>query len=291
MNEVRCVVDAQAGTGESPVWDDNFHLLYWTDIPGRKLHRFDPSTGHDAVWDMPGEVGTVALRTMGGVVLAMRHGFYSFEFMDPTPQLLAAIEGEPATNQLNDGRVDREGRLWCGTANHAAREPTGAMYCLDTAHRVIKKFGGVDLSNTLCWSPDAKTMYHADSFSWKIQAWDFDAATGAVANPRTFIEIPRDEEGFSDGATVDAEGCLWVAHWGRGRVKRYDPSGQLMQAIQLPVTNITCPCFGGRDLTTLYVTTAAGRLSDAQRAEQPQAGGLFAIETEIEGLPENRYRG
>lgn len=290
MSEVRCVVDAKAQIGESAVWDDRYHLLYWLDIEGRKVHRFDPSTGHDAVWDMPGPAGSLALRAIGGVVLAMEHGFYIFEFMDPTPQLVAKIVGEPATNRLNDGRADPAGRFWAGTANHAKREPTGAMYCLDTKGKVEKKFGNIDISNSLCWSPDGKTMYHADSFTWKIQAYDFDPETGAVANPRTFIEIPR-EEGFSDGATVDAEGCLWAAHWGHGHVNRYDPSGRLIHTIQLPVTNITCPCFGGRDLTTLYVTSATFRLSDEQRAQQPLAGGLFAIETTVKGLPEHRFLG
>lgn len=290
MSEVRCVVDAKAQIGESAVWDDRYHLLYWLDIEGRKVHRYDPSTGHDAVWDMPGPAGSLALRAIGGVVLAMQHGFYIFEFMDPTPYLVATIEGEPATTRLNDGRADPAGRFWAGTANHAKREPTGAMYCLDAEGRVEKKFGNIDISNSLCWSPDGKTMYHADSFTWKIQAYDFDAETGSATNPRTFIDIPR-EEGFSDGATVDADGCLWVAHRGHGHVKRYDPNGRLIHTIQMPVTNITCPCFGGRDLTTLYVTSATFRLSDEQRAQQPLAGGLFAIETTVKGLPEHRYWG
>jgi sugar lactone lactonase YvrE len=291
MSEVRCVVDGHAGIGESPVWDEQYHLLYWVDIPAKKLHRFDPSTGHDAVWDMPKEPGAVALRGRGGVVLAMRDGFYGFDFMDPTPQLLALVEGEPATNRLNDGRVDAAGRFWSGSVNEANRDPTGALYCLGTDRKIERKFGGIGCSNSLCWSPDGTTMYHADSFTWQVRAWDFDAATGAIANPRIFIDVPHEEEGFTDGATVDAEGCLWAAHWGRGRVKRYDPTGRLMHTIQLPVTNLTCPCFGGRDLTTLYVTSATFRLTDEQRAQQPQAGGLFAIETEVKGLPEQRFAG
>lgn len=289
MSEARCVVDAHAATGESPVWDDNYHLLYWTDIPGRKLHRFDPSTGHDAVWDMPGEVGAVALRAGGGVVLAMRHGFYSFEFMDPNPALLAPIVGEPEGNRLNDGRVDSEGRFWSGTFN-PRREPNGTLYCLDTERRVTSKLGNIGCSNSLCWSPDAKTMYHADSFAGKIQAWEFDAASGAIAKPRLLIEVPP-EQGAPDGAVVDAEGCLWVAQIGSGQVVRYDPDGARMHAIAFPTLDVTCPCFGGRDLTTLYVTSAAFRLAAAERAEQPLAGGLFAIETDIKGLPEKRYRG
>lgn len=289
MTEIRCVVEAQAETGESPVWDDNYHLLYWTDIPGRKLHRFDPSTGHDAVWDMPGEVGAVALRASGGVVLAMRHGFYGFDFMEPTPWLLAPLAGEPEGNRLNDGRVDAEGRFWCGTFN-PSREPTGALYCLDGNRDVMRKRGDIGCSNALCWSPDGKTMYHADSFAGKIQAWDFDPSTGAIANPRLFVEMAPDE-GAPDGAVVDAEGCLWVAQIGGGRVIRYDSDGKPIQTIALPVRDVTCPCFGGRDLTTLYVTSGAFRVPASERAAQPLAGGLFAIETEVAGLPENRFGG
>jgi sugar lactone lactonase YvrE len=290
MTEVRCVVDAGAEIGESPVWDERYHLLYWIDIPGRKLHRFDPHTGVDAVWEMPAEPGAIGVRRSGGVVLAMRHAFYGFDFMDPEPALLARVADEPGTNRLNDGRVDRMGRFWSGTVNEQDREPTGALYCLDAAGRVTRRLDGIACSNSLCWSPDGKVMYHADSFAWQIRAWDFDAATGTIANPRPFIEIPR-EEGFSDGATVDADGCLWAAHWGHGHVKRYDPEGKLMHTIALPVTNITCPCFGGPDFTTLYVTTAHFRLDAAARAAQPLAGGLFAIEVDVKGLPEPKYAG
>lgn len=290
MTDIECVVPAGAEIGESPVWDEQFHLLYWVDIPGKRLHRFDPHTGHDAVWPMPQEPGAVALRAAGGVVLAMRTGFYTFDFMTPEPQLLAPLAGEPETNRLNDGRVDPAGRFWSGTVNEASRDTTGALYCLDENAHVSRKLDAIACSNSLCWSPDGKTMYHADSFTWQIMAYDFDVATGAFANPRTFVDIPR-EEGFSDGATIDAEGCLWAAHWGQGHIKRYDPEGKLMQTVQLPVTNVTCPCFGGRELTTLYVTTATFRLTDAQRAEQPLAGGLFAIDVGIAGLPEKRYVG
>ena len=290
MSEIECVAPAGAAIGESAVWDEKFHLLYWVDIPGKTLHRFDPWTKHDAVWGLPEEAGAVALSASGGVMLAMRSGFYRFDFVAPEPTLVARLEGEPPTNRLNDGRIDPAGRFWSGSVNEANRDPTGALYCLDTSHRITRKLGEISCSNTLCWSPDGKTMYHADSFTWRVHAWDFDAEAGAIANPRLFIEVPRDE-GLPDGATVDAEGCVWIAHWGHGHLKRYDPAGEPMRTVQLPVTNITCPAFGGHDLGTLYVTSATFRLSEEQRAAQPLAGGLFAVDPEVKGLPEKRYRG
>jgi sugar lactone lactonase YvrE len=290
VSEIECVVMAGAGLGESPVWDDKYHLLYWVDISGKKLHRFDPYTKHDIAWDMPHEPGAVALCDGGGVTLAMRHGFYWFGFMDPNPTPVAALPDEPATNRLNDSRVDPAGRFWAGTVNEAGREPTGALYCLDAKHRIEKKIDAISCSNSLCWSPDGKIMYHADSFARIVHRWAFDAATGAIADRRVLIEVPPDA-GIPDGAAVDSEGCLWIAHWGPGEVRRYDPEGKLMRAIKLPTTNVTCPCFGGRDLTTLYVTSATFRLSDQDRARQPLAGGLFALEAGVKGLPEKRYRG
>ncbi len=290
MSAVECVIPAGAELGESALWDDKHHLLYWVDIPAKKLHRYDPYSGHDAVWDMPSEPGAVGLRQAGGVVLALRAGFHIFDFTDPMPRRVAPLQGEPTTNRLNDGRVDPAGRFWSGTVNEVDREASGALYCLDTKGRVEKKIGGIACSNSLCWSPDGKTMYHADSFAWTIWAWDFDAATGAIANRRVFLDIPRDRA-FSDGATVDAEGCLWAAHWGDGTVKRYDPEGKFMRAIEFPATNLTCPAFGGRDLTTLYVTSARYRLTKEQLAAQPLAGGVFAADAGVKGLPENRYLG
>jgi len=289
MSDIECVVPARAGIGECPVWDDRNHLLYWTDIPGKKLHRFDPYSKHDADWDMPEELGALGLREGHGLVLALRSGFFIMEFIRPAPFAIAPLRGEPAGNRLNDGRVDPAGRFWSGTVNEQNRDPTGALYCLHSDLRVEKKLAGIACSNSLCWSPDGKTMYHADSFAWRIEAWDFDVASGAIANRRPFIEIPRDE-GFSDGATIDAEGCLWAAHWGHGHLKRYDPKGKLMRTIELPVTNITCPAFGGANLDMLYVTSATFRLTDEQRAAQPLAGGLFALDPGVKGLPEKRFK-
>jgi xylono-1,5-lactonase len=289
VSDSRCVVAAGAEIGGSPVWDDHYHLLYWVDTPGRKLHRFDPHTGVDVAWDMPQEPGAVALRRAGGVMLALRDGFYAFDFMDPEPALLARLAAEPAANRLNGGRIDPAGRFWSGTVTPSG-EPAGALYCLDPDHRVERKLGDIAGADALCWSPDGKVMYQANGFSREIRAWDFDAATGAIARPRPFAELPG-EEGFADGATVDAGGCLWVAHRGAACVRRYDPEGKPMATIFLPVTNVTCPCFGGPDLTTLYVTSATFGLTAMARAAQPMAGGLFAIDTDITGRVEERYAG
>jgi len=290
MTDIDCVVKAGAQIGESSIWDEKHHLLYWVDIPAKKLHRYEPESKYDAVWQLPEEPGAVALRASGGVVLAMRSGFYAFPFNRPDPILLARLEGEPKTNRLNDGRIDPAGRFWSGSVNEANRDPTGALYCLGLDHKIEKKIAEIGCSNSLCWSLDGKTMYHADSFTWRINAYDFDAATGAIANRRIFIDVPRDE-GLPDGATVDAEDCLWVTHWGHGHLKRYDPKGALMTSIQMPVTNITCPAFGGRNLDVIYVTSATFRLTPEQKAQQPLAGGLFAVHAGVKGVVEKRYRG
>ena len=288
MEKISCVLDAAAITGESPVWDEKRARLYWVDIPGQKIHRFDPATGTDEVWPTPEPVGALGLRERGGLVLALKSGFYFFDLASGKASPVALID-EPDSNRLNDGRVDPAGRFWAGSMNERGRGKIAALYCLNHDLTCEKKIGGIALSNTLCWSPDGRVMYHADTLERKISAWDFDAATGAIGNQRLFIDVPPGE-GVPDGATVDAEAYLWVAHWGTGHLNRYNPSGKLVRTIQLPVTNITCPAFGGAGLDILYVTSATAALNAAQRAAQPQAGGLFAIEAGVRGLPEKRAR-
>ena len=137
----------------------------------------------------------------------------------------------------------------------------------------------------LCWSPDNKIIYFADTRARVIWAFDFDLANGTLANKRVFVDL-KTRPGRPDGATVDTEGCVWIAEYGGGRVVRYTPSGLVDTIINLPVANATCPAFGGTDYRTLFITTAAQRLTDNELKEQPMAGGLFSCEVGIAGLPE-----
>jgi sugar lactone lactonase YvrE len=290
MTEVTCALHAHALLGEAPLWDAAEQALYWVDVKRGEVHRFDPATGRDARWIVAEDVGSLAVREAGGLVVAMRSGFH---FLDPATGRTTPIvnpEPERGENRFNDGKPDRQGRFWAGSMHDPETRPTGGLYRLDPDRSCRRLVDGLVCSNGLCWSPDGRTMYHADTVYRTVWAWDFDPDRGEIANRRTFIEVPA-ADGAPDGATVDAEGCLWLAHWDGWRLTRYDPIGRIERVVMLPVQRPTCPAFGGPDLDVLYVTSASINFSAAERARQPLAGGILALDPGIRGLPEARFRG
>ena len=250
--DVRCVVPAGAVLGEGALWDVAEQALYWVDIKGRRVHRYDPRRDQDQQWPVAEDVGSMAVRAGGGLVLALRSGFH---FFDPqTGRTTAAAEPEPerVENRFNDGKTDRQGRFWAGSMHNPETRPTGGLYRLDADLSWRRLIDGIVVSNALCWSPDGRTMYHTDTPTRIVSAWDFDPANGDIANRRTFVRVP-DGEGYPDGATVDADGFVWIAHWDGWRVTRYDPTGRVERVVNLPVQRPTCPAFGGANLDVLYV--------------------------------------
>ena len=191
---------------------------------------------------------------------------------------------------FNDGKCDRRGRFWTGTMDRETHRPLGALYRVDTDFSVHRMDGGVTLSNGMGWSPDDRTMYYCDSRPGVVHAYDYDIATGGIANKRLFIDF-RERGGHPDGCTVDAEGGLWIAEIGAGRVVRFDPSGREVATVKLPVTRPTSVAFGGPGLRTLFVTSMRLGLTEAETAAQPDAGCIFAAEPGMAGLPEPRFAG
>jgi L-arabinonolactonase len=290
VTDVRCVLRADAVLGEGALWDVAERVLYWVDIKGRSVHRFDPASGGDRRWPVAEDVGSLAVRAGGGLVLALRSGFHFFDPATGRATPVALPEPERTENRFNDGKTDRQGRFWAGSMHDPETKPTGALYRLDADLSCARLIDGVVCSNALCWSPDSRTMYHADTCARTVWAWDFDASSGEVANRRTFVQVPE-SEGAPDGATVDADGFVWLAHWNGWRVTRYDPRGRVARVVPLPVQRPTCPAFGGPDLDVLYVTSATIGLSPEERAQQPWAGGLLALDPGARGLAEQRFSG
>ena len=286
MTEIVCVVDAKCLLGEGTLWDPAAGVLWWVDIWGKAIHRYDPGTGHDEVFPTPDHVGCVGVRAKGGLVISMATGFH---FFDPAAGRFTAIadpEADLPDNRFNDGKTDRQGRFWSGTVFEAPGKTlqfTGSLWRLDpdlTCHRMVT---GIAASNGLAFSPDSRTLYYADSQGGFVWAWDFDPASGEIENRRVFIDF-RSTGGCADGATVDADGCYWVTLPITGLVARYDPAGRRMRTILLPTDLPTCCEFGGPDLDILYVTTATLRRPASELAHQPLAGGLFAIDAGVKGL-------
>ena len=262
--------------GEGPVWDASRGRLVWVDILAGYVHALDPATGARTWFEAGDSLGAVGLTRSGRLVLALADGF---ALADHDGERLARVPGFSVDRnaiRFNDGKPDPWGNFCAGTmAWDESGNPPGSLYRLAPDGTVTELFGGVGLSNGLDWTDDRRLFYYADSNSGRVDQFDTDPDTGALAARRPFVTVPE-ADGIPDGLTLDAEGCVWLAVWGSGELRRYTPAGQLDTVVRLPARQVTSAAFGGPDLGTLYVTCAWEGLSPADRAEQPHAGDIFA---------------
>jgi sugar lactone lactonase YvrE len=291
MTEVTCVLDAKAELGECPVWSAEEQALYWIDSYAPALHRLDPATGASTRWALPRRVGSFGLRKSGGAVLALRDGFHLLDFDTGDLSFVAAPDERVPGTRFNDGKVSPDGRFWAGTMDeeHLSR-PIGALYRLDpdgSLHRMVR---GLVVSNGLAWSADGRTMFHSDSKGKVVWAYDYDPADGTIANRRVLAR-PTEEIGRPDGAATDTEGFYWSAGISAGVLNRWASDGRLDRRIPLPCSNPTMPCFGGPDLTTIFVTSLRHDVPADVLAARPLSGGIFAVEVDVPGVPVSRFKG
>jgi sugar lactone lactonase YvrE len=290
MNRLECVWDAHAALGEGPLWSMKKQALYWVDILNHRLHRYSPS-GEQRTWQFDQEISCVAERADAeGLIVALRHGFAGFNPATEELVPLAQLEAHIPTNRFNDGKCDRFGRFWAGTMDFDAQRSTGSLYRLSPDLHYAKMDSDYVVTNGPTWSPDDKTMYHNDSVNGRVYAFDYDLESGEISNKRLFLRFSK-EDGSPDGMTTDAEGGLWIAHWGAGKITRHDAEGKVLQTVALPCSQVTSCAFGGPNLRTLYITTAAAGLSRQQLEHEPSAGGLFAVDLDVAGIPANPFRG
>ena len=285
-------LDARALLGEGPIWDARIQVLYWVDIMGYKVHVFNPATGQDRAIDVGQPVGTVVPRRSGGVMAALRDGFAALDIETGELTPIADPEAHLPGNRFNDGKCDPAGRFWAGTMRIAEdQKGAGSLYRLDPDLSVHKMWTNITVANGIAWSHDAKTMYYIDTPTQRVVAFDYNVATGDIADPRPVIHTPNGPGG-PDGMTIDAEGMLWVAYWGGWRVVRWDPAtGEALAIIELPVERVTAPWFGGPNLDELYITSARIGLSDDALAQQPHAGGIFVARPGVRGLAAFEFAG
>ncbi|MDX2104559.1 MAG: SMP-30/gluconolactonase/LRE family protein [Alphaproteobacteria bacterium] len=292
MVEITCIVDAKARVAEGPVWDEQASVLWWTNIYGQTLNRYDPATGVNQAFDVGEPLGSFALRAAGGVLLACKSGFYTFDPATRQKTLVVDPEPDRPNHRLNDGRCDRAGRFWCGSMPDPILDrPTGALHRLDPDGTTRPMVKGALISNGLAFSPDNRTLYFADSWTAVRTVWafDFDLTSGTLGTRRVFIDT-RDLPGRPDGAAVDADGCYWMTCTGGGSLMRFTPDGRLDRTVPLPVKRPTMVAFGGKSLDTLYLTTL--RSPDDHLPEAAQDGGLFRIDgLGVTGLVEPRFAG
>ncbi|MDL4773001.1 MULTISPECIES: SMP-30/gluconolactonase/LRE family protein [Thermomonosporaceae] len=282
------VLRTRAEVGEGPAWDAAARRLVWVDITASTVHRFDPSSGLDEAVDVGTHVGAAVPADGGGLVLAVRDGIARLTG-DDRVVMEARVEADNPGNRMNDAKCDPSGRLWAGTMAYDESPGAAALYRYD-GRRASTVLTGLTLANGMGWSPDRATMYHIDSRTQRIDAYVYDDATGEIRDRRTVVDIPA-ATGMPDGMTVDEDGCLWVGLWGGGAVHRYTPEGELDRIVRLPATQVTSCAFGGERGDVLYVTTAAYRLGQAELAEQPLAGSLFAVDAGVAGPAATPFTG
>jgi sugar lactone lactonase YvrE len=271
------------------VWDEAEQALYYIDILAKKVFRWDPATGDHQSWDLPDIIGSMALRDSGGAVVALGSGVHTLDFESGAVEPLALLDPPDPEVQLADGKVDRAGRFVFGTSHRAMKEPRGGLWSLGADHQLTQIDGDIFLGNGPCWSPDDRTFYHADSLRHLIYAYDYDIATGAVANRREFFDSSKWGP-IPDGATVDAEGNLWTAICEGGVVLCISPAGEVLRELEFPTRIPASVMFFGPGLERLFVPTIDPTFLGREAA--PEDGCCFVIDgLGVKGLPEPRYAG
>jgi sugar lactone lactonase YvrE len=287
---IACVVDAGNKLGEVPVWDEREQALYWVDIEGKLLQRYAPATGEVKRWATPERIACFALREKGGLIVAFASGLAFYDPDSGAIDWIAKPEAHIATNRFNEGKCDRKGRFWAGTMDDGLKEHSGALYRVDPDLSVHKMLDGIGVSNSTAWSLANDAFYFADTLDGAIFRFDYDHETGALSNRRQIVDLKGSGIG-PDGSTIDTQGYLWNAQWDGWRLARYAPDGRLDRIVELPVQKPTSCMFGGKDLRTLYVTSAVWDRTPEDLKKQPQAGGLFALDVGVGGVPEPRFAG
>ena len=297
VRTVTCVLPARAKLGESPTWSPTEARLYWVDIDGRAVHRFDPATGLDERRPAPGRPASLALTGTPERLLVAIEGRLAFlDWRSGVWTDWIVLEPGDLGNRLNDGRCDPAGRFWVGSmsdpsaAGGGTRPATGLLHRVEAGGTAVTVRSGIGVTNGLAFAPDGRTMYFADTHRDTVWAYDYDVSTGEATNERLFIDFGP-LPGRPDGACVDKDGCYWIACVYGSMVIRVSPAGAVDRQIALPVAKPTMPAFGGPDLSTLFITSIGGGGSHAIDPAQPEAGGLFAIDVGVRGLPEPPFEG
>ncbi|RYY76583.1 MAG: SMP-30/gluconolactonase/LRE family protein [Gammaproteobacteria bacterium] len=278
--------------GEGVQWNHREQAVWWTDIKSSKIYRYHLTSEQLQTWDTPEAVGCFAFaKNDERLLLALASGFAWFDKNTGAVEWIAKPEAHLTGNRLNDGRVDRQGRFWCGSIveQKTSLDQSAGLFKLDENGKTTQHLSGLTISNSLCWSLDSKKLYHADSPSHQIKVYDFEAQSGTLGQGELFVQTRDAVE--PDGSCIDAEGCLWNAEWGGSRLVRYNAEGTPIFELKTEVSQPTCMAFGGDDMNLLFVTSARIGLSEEALAAQPQAGNLFIYRTSFKGVNECWYAG
>nr|WP_216294328.1 SMP-30/gluconolactonase/LRE family protein [Delftia acidovorans]MCA1069100.1 L-arabinolactonase [Delftia acidovorans] len=289
--QIDIVADLKTTLGEGPLWDVGQQRLYWIDSFDGRIFRCTADGQELRAWEVGQKIGSMALRRDGrSALVALHGGVHTLDLESGELELVVAPESHLPGNRLNDGKVDRQGRFVFGSMDTLEEQPSARLYRLDTDLSLHVLDEGIICSNGPCWSPDGTTLYFSDTWSGEIRAYDYDTATGHASGRRTFASVDTSGGGAADGATVDAEGCLWQALVYAGQLVRYTPDGRVDRVIEMPVRKVTSVMFGGPGLDTLYVTSMGKPPLPRFPGDGQSRGALFAVKgLGVRGLPEQRF--
>jgi sugar lactone lactonase YvrE len=273
--------------GEGPFWDSSKQELYFVDISNKQVHIFTPSSKSIQTITFDQEIGAVLLGHDSQLIVAARDGLYAATRDGDLKTLLAPIDFGDASIRCNDAKCDANGRIWVGTMAFDFKAGAASLYSFDSEN-LKEVLSDLTIANGLGWSPDQKTMYFIDSMTSRVDSFDFDLTSGELSNRKPFVHF--DDPGvIPDGMTTDEDGGIWVALFGGSAVRRFDASGKLTHTVSVPATQVTSCCFGGPDMSELYITTAQYAMDAETLSKDPLAGSLFRVKTSFKGSASNRY--
>jgi len=298
MKKVELYNDCKNLLGEGITWSVDQENLYWLDvvIPS-KLFQLHLPTNKLSTFIMPEMISSISIRSKKDLIVASQYGVYNYNLT--SNNFTRLIETEPLLkfNRSNDGASDIKGRFWFGTMQNNLDEEgndipitknSGSLYRLDIDLTLDKIESNLGIPNTFIWNPDNTKFYFTDSMEGIIYSYDFNEKSGEITNKTNFATFNR---GIPDGSTMDSEGFVWNCRWGGSCVVRFDPLGRVDRVLEVPVANVTNCVFGGKDLKTLFITTARQGLSKEYVKKNPYAGSLFAIDLSIKGIEDNNFLG
>jgi sugar lactone lactonase YvrE len=284
------VYDAKAGVGEGALWDATTQRLYWIDVTGKKLYKYTPANKEMHSYEMPKMISTVVVIDSVNLLVALEDGIYEFNLQTKNLQAKQIPAIDSSKVRFNDGKCSPDGKLWVGTMDLGVTNPVASLYSVSKDYSIKEELTGITVSNGITWSPDGTKMYYVDSPTYTIVSFDYDKKTAKISNKKIIATTPK-LWGSPDGNCIDADGMLWVAHWGGGIVSRWNTTtGELMDSIKVPAPNVTSVAFGGEKKDILFITTARNWMKPGEEEKYPQAGGLFSVKPNVTGVDSYKFK-
>ena len=291
----KLIIDSKFSIAETPIWDGRIGKLYWTDLFSGDVHRYDPETGKDEKWVTGGIIGSaIPCEDTGKILVNIETGAYLLDLATGEMTLVVDPENGNEKNRYNDSRCDARGRLFMssvaktyGTDDYTP-DQVGAFYMIDTDKSVKKIVDGIQQYNAMVWTADNKTMLVVDTYHEQLLAFDYDLDKGPVSGPRTVLDF-KGGLGMPDGISIDVEDNIYICHWS-GVISVWDKNFNHVEDVKFPVEQIACGGFGGKDMKTFFVASAAYCYTEEDMAKNPGAGGMFAAESKIKGTSDHFCR-